>query len=204
LIKGIRIHMKNKFKWGGLLALVGFLSLASGTASAAIINFSFTNLGSVDSITSCGSGCKSLQTSGDLIVGGSVVGTFAGTMKLLQTDWLEYDVTPASTWSFLDTSGTNNLFGTLSGDLLGILKLAGGGSLSYGIGGGSGFFAGASGGGASTFAFLGNGYAETGWLSVLVPDPASVPEPGVTSLLLAGLGMMGVLAYRRRRAQAKI
>jgi hypothetical protein len=194
--------MKNKFKWGGLLALVGFLSLASGTASAAIINFSFTNLGSIDSITSCGAGCNAMQTSGDLLVGGSVVGTFEGTMKLVQTGWGEHDVAPVSTWSFLDTSGLNNLFGTLSGDLLGILKLAGLGSLSYGIDGGTGFFTGATGGGGSIFAFANKGYAETGWLSVNVPE--SVPEPGITTLLIAGLGMMGFLAYRRRRSQSEI
>jgi hypothetical protein len=199
------MHMKNKFKWGGLVALLGFLSLASSTASAAIINFSFSNLGSVDSVTSCGKGCSTLQTSGDLIVGGSVVGTFEGTMKLLQSDWLEYDVAPTSTWSFLDSTGLNNLFGTLSGDLVGLLKLVGGGSLSYDIDGGTGFFAGATGGGASTFAFLGNVYGETGWLSVLVPGTtASVPEPGVTTLLLAGLGMIGFMAYRRRRAQVGV
>jgi hypothetical protein len=29
----------------------------------------------------------------------------------------------------------------------------------------------------------------------------SVPEPGVTLLLLTALGMVGVMAYRRRRLQ---
>ncbi len=197
--------MKNKFKWGGLLALVGFLSLASSTASAAIINFSFTNQGSVDSVTSCGKGCSALQTSGDLTVGGSVVGTFEGTMKLLRNDWLDYDVAPTSTWSFLDSTGLNNLFGTLSGDLEGLLSVFGAGTLSYDIDGGTGFFTGATGGGASIFAFVGNLYGETGWLSVQVPGTtASVPEPGVNTLLLAGLGMIGFMAYRRRRAQAEL
>ncbi len=48
--------MTKKFKWGGLLALVGLFSLAErhGFRGSSSIS-SFTNLGSVDSITSCGS-----------------------------------------------------------------------------------------------------------------------------------------------------
>jgi hypothetical protein len=191
--------MKNKFKWGGLLALIGLLGLASGTASAAPITFSFTNVGSIDNITSCGFGCNTLQTSGDLYVGGSVVGSFAGTMKVLGFGVSAVD--SASTWSFLDISGLNNLFGTLSGDLIGLLQLGGGGSLNYTIDGGTGFFSGAAGGGSSVFGFSGSNYIEVGSLSV---STASVPEPAMTTLLLAGFGMVAVVAFRRRRAQTQI
>jgi hypothetical protein len=31
----------------------------------------------------------------------------------------------------------------------------------------------------------------------------TVPEPGITTLLLAGFGMVAFMAYRRRRAQAQ-
>jgi hypothetical protein len=193
--------MKNKFKWGGLLSLVGFLGLA-GSASATPIDFSFTNIGSIDSVTSCGFGCNSVQTSGDLWVGGAVVGSFEGTMKVLGFGVSE--VTDASTWSFVDNSSLNSLFGTLSGDLVGLLKgfiVGGGGALDYSVNGGTGFFTGATGTGNSVFGFSGSSYIEHGQLSV---DTAPVPEPGVATLLLAGFGMVGFLAYRRRRASTQI
>src|SRR5882724_5370259 len=103
--------MKNKFSWGGLLAVIGLMSLASGTASATPLTFSFTNIGSIDSVMSCGIGCSTLNTSGDLWIGGADVGSFAGTMKVIGFGISEVD--DSSTWSFLDTSGLNDLFGTL-------------------------------------------------------------------------------------------
>ena len=191
--------MKNKFKWGGLLALVAFLGLA-GSASATPITFSFTNIGTVDSVSSCGFGCSTMHTSGDLYVDGFLAGSFAGTMKVL--GFIDSDVASSSTWSFLDTSGSNGLFGSLSGDLLGLVKIVGAGSLDYTVNGGSGLFTGATGGGQSDFAFIGNRYGESGWLTV--DTAAAVPEPAVSTLLIAGFGMVGLLAYRRRRVSTQI
>lgn len=190
--------MTKKFKWGGLLALLGLFSLASGTASAAPITFNFVNIGSIDNISSCGLFCSVVQTSGDLYAEGNLVGSFAGTLKVVGLGINE--VQDTSTWSFLDNSGLNNLFGTLSGDLLGLLGVGGGGGLDYLIGGGTGLFAGASGGGHSTYGFSGSTYVESGSMTVY----ASVPEPGMTALMLVGFGMLGFVAYRRRRAQSQI
>jgi hypothetical protein len=168
--------MKNKFKWGGLLALVGFLGLA-GSASATPITFSFTNIGTVDNVSSCGFGCSSMQTSGDLYVDGFLAGTFAGTMKVL--GFIDSDVASSSSWSFLDSSGLNSLNG------------------------GTGLFSGSTGHGESDFLFAGNQYGESGWLTVNT-GATSVPEPAVSTLLLVGFGMVGFLAYRRRRASTQI
>lgn len=190
--------MKNKFKWSGLVALVGFLTLASGTASATPISFDFTNEGTAN-ISTCGWGCSQLTTSGDLEIGGVVVGGFSGTMRLLGIGLTTVDQT-VSTWSFVDNSGTNSLFGSLGGDVLNLFAL-GGGWLTYAVQNGTGLFANATGGGSSAFGFLGNWYHEEGHLNV---QTASVPEPGATMLLLVALGMAGVLAYRRRRLQSQI
>jgi hypothetical protein len=77
--------MKNKFKFGGLLALLGVLGLASGTASATPIDYWFTNTGSID-VGTCtdASYCKTLTTQGDFKVGNEVLGTFQSTLTVLK------------------------------------------------------------------------------------------------------------------------
>lgn len=194
--------MKNKFKLGGLLALLGLLSLASGTASATPIEFTFHKEGTVDA-SSCGWFCSTITTSGDLTIGDLVLNGFEGTMQVGGA--LLYGVDDSSTWSFFDTSGLNTLSGIVTGWLAGSLidpYLLGGGELYYEITGGTGLFAGATGGGQSGFHFVGDDYFEDGKLNI--DTPASVPEPGLTTLLLAGLGMVGFMAYRRRRLQSQI
>jgi hypothetical protein len=191
--------LKNKLKWAGFLAVFGFLSLTSGTASATPITFDFTNVGSISNIASCGMGCSTFNTSGDLLVGGVDVGSFAGTLKVVSIGLGIAGVADTSTWTFLDSSGSNSLMGTLSGDLLGLLKLAGGGALSYDVNGGSGVFTGATGSGSSVFGFYGSSYVETGRMTV-----NTVPEPAANAMMLAALGMLGYMAWRRRREATQV
>jgi hypothetical protein len=80
---------------------------------------------------------------------------------------------------------------------------AGNGAAFYDITGGSGLFAGATGTGSSVISI-------SKWYSGLpdflevgtmhVNTPTSVPEPSLTSLVAAGLMLVGFGAYRRRRA----
>jgi hypothetical protein len=190
--------MKNKFKWGGLIALIGFLGLA-GTASAKPIVFDTGPEGGTATVSYCGFlqlTCGTLSTAGTLYVEdsdwGSFTGQFAGNL-VVRTG----DVKNISTWSF--TSGENSLFGTLSGDLVGLLGAIGGGALDYIVSGGTGIFAGATGDGWSRYGFLGGRYYEYGELTL-----ASVPEPAMGTLLLAGFGMVAFLAYRRRRVTTQL
>jgi hypothetical protein len=185
--------MKNKFKWGGLIALISFLGLA-GAASATPITFDFQTGGSAAITDWCGLNCGTLHTDGALFVEGVLAGGFKGTMVI------NGDVEDTSTWSFFDFSG-NSIFGTLSGDLQGLLGLIGTGTLDYLITGGTGFFAGATGWGDSEYGFLLGGYGEHGTMNV---ELAAVPEPAISTLLLAGFGMVAFLAYRRRRASTQI
>jgi hypothetical protein len=198
--------MKNKFKFGGLLALLGVLGLASGTASATPIDYWFTNTGSID-VGTCtdASYCKTLTTQGDFKVGNEVLGTFQSTLTVLK--FFDSDVADSLwTLSFLGDSGENRLKGTVSGDLFGLLQsvlnlgVGGAGHLDYIVSGGTGLFAGATGDGWSIFTFDENGFSQGGHLNV----ETSVPEPGLMALLLAGLGMVGFMAYRRRRLQSQI
>lgn len=193
--------MKNKFKWGGLIALISFLGFA-GAASATPITFDTGPNGGTSTVSYCSPfqfNCGTMSTSGTLYVDGSEWGAFAGELVVRASGFLEGDVTDTSIWSF--TSGANSLFGTLSGDLGGLLGGIGGGALEYIVSGGSGLFAGATGKGSSNYWFLGDHYYEYGQLNV---DVASVPEPAISTLLLAGFGMVAFLAYRRRRASTQI
>jgi PEP-CTERM motif len=195
--------MKNKFKWGGLIALIGFLGL-TGTASATPLLFDTGPSGGTATVSYCGLfqlNCGTLSTSGTLYVEssdwGPFTGAFAGNLVVRASGFLEGDVKNTSTWSF--TSGGNSLFGTLSGDLAGLLGGIGGGVLDYVVNGGTGLFAGATGDGSSNYWFIGDRYYEYGLLNV-----AAVPEPALSTLLLAGFGMVAFLAYRRRRVTTQL
>jgi hypothetical protein len=200
--------MKNKLKFGGLLALLGVLGLASSTASATPITFGFSTSDGSANITPCEGGdsaCNILTTHGDLQIGGQTVGSFTATMTLLGvpiTNLLDFSDDDISTvdghskWLFVDSTGANSLSGSLSGDLANIANFVGMGGLKYTIEKGTGLFANAFGAGVSAFSFLGGTYNEEG---VMWVDTHPVPEPGVTVLLLAGLGMAGYMAWQRRR-----
>jgi hypothetical protein len=206
--------MTIKKKFAGLLVTLGLFGLASGTASATIIDFSFSNQGSVAGAVSCGADCLRVATTGTATETGGIPGanswTFNGVMEFSSNGWfgLEGDGTGAGLgWMFTDTSGNDNLKGSFSSDLTSLAGLFSIGTVDYVISGGSGMFSGATGYGASDILFAFGQFAENGWMHVVTTTATAtkaVPEPGTTALLLAGFGMLGFVAYRRRRAHSKI
>jgi hypothetical protein len=207
--------MNKTFK---LLAATALLCLASVSASAGIINFSFVNdglLGGKDN--SCGAGCVTLSSAGlaQEIGGSGESWLFQGKMKVYEAGSTDLGIGFGSSdlgWSFTDLDGNNSLFGTFTavGDLL---SWSGGGTVSYQVLGGSGLFAGAVGTGLSKivtnvvdlWGTLIGAFHEEGKMSVLTSTAtAKVPEPAVSTMLLAALGMVGFMAYRRRKATTQI
>jgi hypothetical protein len=204
--------MTIKKKFAGLLVALGLFGLASAPASATIIDFSFHNQGSLTGAVSCGSNCLRVATTGTATETSGIPGanswTFNGVMEFSSSGWfgLEGDGTGAGLgWMFTDTSGNDNLKGSFSSDLTSLAGLLGAGTVDYVISGGSGLFSGAAGYGVSDIAFAFGQFAESGWMHVVTSTvTASVPEPGMTTLLLAGFGMLAFVAYRRRRTHSKI
>ena len=204
--------MTIKKKFAGLLVAVGLLGLASAPASATIIDFSFHNQGSVTGAVSCGSNCLRVATTGTATETGGLAGanswTFNGVMEFSPSGWFGVDGDGTGTglgWMFTDTSGNDNLKGSFSSNLTTLAGLFSAGTVDYVISGGSGMFSGATGYGASDIVLALGQFAENGWMHVVTSSVrASVPEPGTTTLLLAGFGMLAFVAYRRRRAHSKI
>jgi hypothetical protein len=193
----------------GLVAAVGMLCLAPAIASASVINFDFATEGTLDK-DGCGFACYKIETSGTAYdfsndVPGTTSWTFSGYMTFFggALPWTGVtgvtDPSSPSGWSFVDDSGSNNLSGTFLWALL-----DGSGKAFYDITGGSGLFAGATGAGSSVISITRwySGlpeFLEVGTMHVRTP-PTSVPEPSLTSLVAAGLMLVGFGAYRRRRA----
>ncbi len=186
-----------------LVTALAVLCLGSASASAGVINFDFTNDGLVTGLDDCGANCVLLKTAGIATATGDVNQSwlFQGAMKVYSgSPDLGWGVGSGLGWSFTDLIG-NNLYGTFTG-VGDILSLFGGSAdLTYTVLGGSGIFNGAFGTGTSFVeSVLRIFFHEEGEMTVYTA-PQSVPEPGVTLLLLTALGIMGVMAYRRRRAQ---
>jgi hypothetical protein len=201
--------MKNKLT--SLIAAIGLLCLAPGIASASYLEFDFNNTGGVVDTAPCGLGCYQVDTVGVAYETSGLPGSnswlFTGSMKFLGGS-AGLGSGPGLGWSFNDLSGNNDLWGsfytTLSGNENSPVRT---GSVSYFVEGGSGLFAGATGLGNSLitvsnwFVTL---FTETGKMYVVTTGSpttpsTNVPEPGMVSLLAAGLVMMGFVAYRRRR-----
>jgi hypothetical protein len=168
--------MTKRFKLAGLLAAL--MLYASGAFAAPIPIYFSTDTGFISGNSSVA------NTSGWLNFDGW---KFKSTLNLVGED-----VVGGSTWKFTD--GVNSLFGTLTGKLEGPVPLIGGGFLDYVVTGGTGLFKSYAGFGKSEFGFFLGFYGESGWLKV------EVPEPGTTALFAVGLALIGVTAYRRRRA----
>jgi hypothetical protein len=193
--------------WAGLLAALTLFVLGTGTASANIINFSFKNSGSVADADLCGFNCLLVTTTGTAEETGGLPGanewSFTGVMKFSSTSLVTLEGNGTGTglgWSFMDTSGNNNLYGSFSSDLFTLLGIVSAGTVDYTIGGGSGLFAGATGFGASTIKFIGGDFWETGLMHVVTANLTSVPEPGVIVLFLTAGGLLALAYQRRRRA----
>jgi hypothetical protein len=205
--------MAKRMKLASLAAAVGVLSLASMSASAAVINFNFESVGTVD-VNGCGTNCYELRTAGIATEDGGIVGNnswnFNGVMRFSSvTDTTGQGVS----WYFDDrdsTNGSNNdLWGTFTGNMVDWFSLSprhdlatGLGILTYTITGGSGLFSGAWGNGESGIGYALGYYLEEGRMTAYTPT--NVPEPGTTTLLAAALGMFGVVAWRRRRSQSQL
>jgi hypothetical protein len=191
----------------GLVAALGLLCLAP-VASASVLTFNFESAGTLDR-GDCGILCYTIHTSGTAYdvaneVPGTATWAFNGYMTFFGTPWLGItDPTSPTSWSFTDNgSSGNNLSGTFSWLFLPESLLDHEGTAHYDITGGSGLFAGATGTGSSVISITRwfSGLPEFREVGTMRPTaPTAVPEPGLTSLVAAGLMMMGFVAYRRRR-----
>jgi hypothetical protein len=201
--------MANRTKLAGLVVALGLMSLASTTASAGPISFSFHNEGYINDVTSCGGNCFRLATTGTATEIGGLPGanswTFNGVMEFNGLFDNSGDGTGAGLgWWFTDNAGTNNLFGSFNSSINGLVGLLGGGQVNYSIAGGSGLFAGATGFGVSQIDYFLGLFSEYGRMFVTTPNttpPTTVAEPGMAGVLAAGMGMFGFLAWRSRRTR---
>jgi hypothetical protein len=185
---------------GAVPFAVAALALAgAGVARAdANIQFSFA-AGGFGVIGPCADGgdCQDAFTVGD-------ADDTAGNLFAIPGDWsqfLNFTLVPSTgtvsgTWSLFDNgSAFNDLSGTFTGQWL---QLPAGQSqltLQYAVTDGGGLFAGASGSGQSLLtADADFNYTEVGHFSI-----SAVPEPSDYALLIAGLGVVGLVARRQRR-----
>ncbi len=102
----------------------------------------------------------------------------------------------SGTWSFMDASTNNSLAGTFTA-VIGANSV---GTITYVVTDGDGMFLGATGTGTSTATLTdaADGFAdfsETGTFHI-----TAVPEPSTLALMLAGFGVVGYSAGRRRKA----
>lgn len=194
--------MKKMLK-GAVLAL-GLVCLAP-VASAAPITFNFASEGTLTK-GDCGFLCYNINTSGTAYdfsndVSGTSSWAFEGHMTFYGTPWLGgTDASSPTSWSFTDNGASgNDLSGTFS--WLFEPNSTATGTAKYDITGGSGLFAGATGSGSSVISITRwfSGLPEFLEVGTMRAKPTAVPEPGTTGLVAAGLMMLGLAAWRRRR-----
>jgi hypothetical protein len=185
------------------LAGVALLGLVPTLASATSIDFSFVTEGTLQT-DNCGPVCYKIHTQGTSYdfanaIPGTDTWSFSGYMTFFGLPWLAGASAGPSSWSFADDSNNNN---DLSGTFDWILGPGGDGIALYNITGGSGLFAGASGIGKSIISitkwYCGlPEFQEVGKMKV-TSTTTSVPEPGATTLVAAGLLLLGFAAWRKR------
>ncbi len=201
--------MRTLGKFASVLVATGLMGLASAAASAGIISFNFNNSGSVSVDGNCGPGCFVLSSEGVATETSGLPGAnqwvFEGVMKFFP-DWGGNvgSGTGAYGWSF--TGGGNDLYGSFTSLTDGLVPLFGDGIVQYTVLGGSGIFNGALGSGLSSISYLLGGFWEEGRMTIVTGNapPRAVPEPSISTLLVAGLGMVAFMAYRRRRVSTQI
>ena len=188
------------------LAAISLLALTPTFAAASPVDFgfSFATEGTLQ-VSDCDliPLCYKIHTQGTAYdftndVPGTDQWAFLGYMTFFGLPWIAGTSAGPSHWTFSDDSGNgNDLTGTFAWTLIDSIGVA-----LYDITGGSGLFAGASGKGTSIISV-------SKWYSDLpefqevgkmkVTTTASVPEPGTTTLVAAGLLMLGFAAWRQRR-----
>ncbi len=206
-------ELSNKLR---MAAAVGVLGLAPLAASASILNFDFSTVGSGTLGASCGASCTQLNLSGtteitglDSYFGGSTpTFQFTGLLDFTeQGPWFGgfgAGAGPTGGWQLSDGIGdslSGFFLGFLSGTPSDPVRL---GSFFYGVSGGTGLFGSAWGSSSGPHSSLFGGsftqfspypgqYTDSGSFSV------EVPEPGVITLFLAGLAALGWTMRKQAR-----
>lgn len=186
------------------LATLLLLGLLPAMAPAKEIDFTFTNQGTGTLTAGCGLFCIDYQTTGNAVLyglGSGSSGTGWSMDSVIHLSLFEGQTGPG-VWSLADTSGDS-----LSGSFTMSLPSPSSGAdlaMSYDVGGGTGLFSNAVGFGSSLVDYLPftSTFFEWGSFSVNAGSVSgvSLPEPGVISLLAAGMLSLGLIFRRRRHA----
>jgi PEP-CTERM motif len=186
--------------WLRVSAIALPLCLVSLAASAGVIGVGFGTYGTDTWDGSCGASCTQLNLAGDTSLSG-LSGYFGPSGIPAFSFSAQLQVAPGAPtggWQLLDGSG-DGLYGSLTAS-----NIAGLGSLSFDITGGTGLFGGVSSGSGGALALFGpNGqFADAGVLFLdASPSQPNVPEPSALALFAAALSALA-WGLRRRRPVA--